>query len=295
MYSKCFSCRLYDSLLCGRSCEDYSHFDPICKRLYYYVDSSNTVKGPVEAYMLLYYGVTSMSYVWTKGMKDWMQAYHISELHFIPAPIVSKDIDENGKCIRKENFLSAWNSIPLVTRIVYALYLLAILFFVFCHLLGIMLISLEGVSRMIAFLIFVGLPFVFNAVSIWGLWQLLRHKRKAGFWYAILSFCFNFIVYCAMIGWTGFDYQGTLAHPTSYDAFREYSYPILGGFVGFAISYIFIGILWSSLYFKRNGLVFMSCLNNEKLIFPLNLLRLFPIILLLLFIVFWTVMSIFFY
>ena len=97
-----------------------------------------------------------------------------------------------------------------------------------------------------------------------------------------------------MVGGGLFDYQGTLANPTSYDVFRDYSYPVLGGFAGFVISYIFISVLWGSLYLKRKGLAFMSYLNNEKLLFPLSLLRLFPIILFLLFAIFWTVMSFFF-
>ncbi len=292
MYSKCFSCRLYDSLLCGRSCEGYSLFDPICKRQYYYVDSSNNVKGPVEAYMLPYYGVTSMSYVWTKGMKDWIQAYHISELCFIPAPVIPKTNGKNSK----ENFLSVWSSIPLGTKILYTLYLLVLLFFVFCHLdLLISVILEKNVFSDITSLFFlIGIPFVVNGISIWGIWQLLRCQRKAGFWFSILSLCFHVIGLGAMVGGGLFDYQGTLANPTSYDIFRDYSYPVLGGFAGFVISYIFISVLWGSLYLKRKGLAFMSYLNNEKLLFPLSLLRLFPIILFLLFAIFWTIMSFFF-
>lgn len=297
MYSKCMSCRLYDSLICGRYCRGYSHFEPINRRLYHYVDSQKQICGPVEAYLLPFYGVNQESYVWANGMRDWTQVSRISELCFIPSVSTTRIQDSVNIHTRINTVLTVLGNIPLGTKIVYLLYLLVLFFIALGHI--IVIITSLWSTLYLATLDFcalfgiIGLLFVVNLISIWGLWQLFRYHKKAGFWLAILSFCIHLMILCAMVGWLSFDYEGTFAHPTTNDTYRDHIYPIGGASLGIMFSYIFVSILWFSLYFKRKGAAFVSCLNNDRLIFSLGFLRLLPILFLLAFSVLWTLGSIF--
>ena len=297
MYSKCLSCRLYDSLICGRFCKgSYSHFDSINRRLYYYVNPQKQVCGPVEAHLLPFYGVNQESYVWAKGMRDWTQVSRVPELHFIPSVSVTR-IQESVNIHTRENTVPAiLGNIPLGTKIVYALYLLVLLILCGFHLFLVPMIVDSGLDiiSLIILSLFLILSVIGNVISIWGLWQLFIYQRKAGFWYAVLSFSVYLIFFSAMAGWFSFDYEGTFAHPTANDVFRDFIYPIIGASLGLVLSYVFIGVLWFCLYFKRKGIAFISRLNNEKLIFSLSLLRLFPILFDMIFIVLWTIGSVFF-
>lgn len=299
MYSKCFSCRLYESLICGRSCKGYSHFEPINRRLYHYVNSQKQVCGPVEAHLLPFYGVNQASYVWAKGMRDWTQVSRVAELHFVPS-VAATRIQDSVKIYTRENTVRAiLGNIPLGTKIVYALYLLALLFLCGFHLLLVPIIALELVDSGldVIFLIKTSLFFIpsviCNVISIWGLWQLFIYQRKAGFWFAV-SFSVYLILFSAMASWFSFDYEGTFAHPTANDVFRDYIYPIIGASLGLVPTYVFIGALWFSLYFKRKGVAFISRLNNERLIFSMSLLRLFPILFWVFLMVLWTIYLVFF-
>ena len=190
-------------------------------------------------------------------------------------------------------------NIPLGTKIVYALYLLALLFLCGFHLFLVPVIALELVDSGldIIFLIKTSLFFIpsviCNVISIWGLWQLFIYQRKAGFWFAV-SFSVYLILFSAMASWFSFDYEGTFAHPSVNDVFRDYIYPIIGASLGLVLSYVFIGALWFSLYFKCKGVAFISRLNNERLIFSMSLLRLFPILFWVFLMVLWTIYSVFF-
>lgn len=251
----------------------------------------------VEAYLLPFYGVNqeSYSYVWTKGMRDWTQVSRISELCFIPSVMTTRTQDSANIHTRKNMLLTLLGSMPLGTKLVYALYFLILFLIAFGHI-YVMVTSVWIMQYTIlvfcVLLGIVGLLFVVNVISIWGFWQLFRFHKKAGFWLAILSFCIHLMLLCAMIGWFSFEDEGTLAHPTANDTFRDWAYPILGASIGLMLSYVFIGALWFSLYFKRKGAAFVSYLNNDKLIFPLGFLRLLPIIFLLFFFVLWTLGSI---
>ena len=81
---------------------------------------------------------------------------------------------------------------------------------------------------------------------------------------------------------------------TDVDVFRDYIYPIIGASLGLVLSYVFIGALWFSLYFTCKGVAFISRLNNERLIFSMRLLRLFPILFWVFLMVLWTIYSVFF-
>lgn len=48
--------------------------------MYYYIDQNNKQCGPVPANELVAHGITTVSYVWKEGMKDWMQVKDVNEL-----------------------------------------------------------------------------------------------------------------------------------------------------------------------------------------------------------------------
>lgn len=294
MYSKCMSCRLYDSLICGRLCKGYSHFEPINRRLYHYVDSQKQVCGPVEAYLLPFYGVNQESYVWTNGMRDWTQVSRISELCFIPSVSATRIQDSVNMHTRENMLPTILGNIPLGTKIVYALYLLALFSFCCFHMFFVLLMVMEYVDSGLKIInvktfLLVALPIVCNIISFWGLYQLFLYQRKAGFWFAVSSIYMHFVLLLAFsFGYDKSKYQ------IANDIFLDYFYPILGAFLGLVLSYVFIGVLWFSLYFKRKGVAFISRLNNEKLIFPMSLLRLFPALFLVFLMVMWTIYSVFF-
>ena len=57
---------------------------------YYYIGTDNQRQGPVEAEQLPSLGVTTESYVWTKGMKDWDQVKNVRGLDYLfPQVIIS--------------------------------------------------------------------------------------------------------------------------------------------------------------------------------------------------------------
>lgn len=179
-----------------------------------------------------------------------------------------------------KRFSSVFGCIPLCTKIVYASYLLALLFMALCHVLFIVA-SFQGVQNLtLSYFFFtfglIGILLV-DVISAWGVWRLFVCHKKAGFWIAILSPCLNLMLLFAVIGLFSHDSEGTLAHPTANDIFNDYVFPLLGAVLGLLCSYLFIGILWFSLYFKKKGVAFITLLNNDRLILPLSTLRLLPI------------------
>ena len=295
MYSKCLSCRLYDSLICGKFCKGYSHFDPINRRLYYYVNPQKQVCGPVEAHLLPFYGVNQESYVWAKGMRDWTQVSRVPELHFVPSVAATRIQDSVNIHTRENTVPAILGNIPLGTKIVYALYLLALFSFCCFHMLLVLLLGMEyyvdsglRIINVKTFLLVI-LPILCNIISFWGLWKLFIFQTKAGFWFAVLSIYIHLVLLLAF----SFGYDKT-TYQIANDTFLDYIYPIIGASLGLVLSYVFIGALWFSLYFKHKGIAFISRLNNERLIFSMSLLRLFPILFWVFLMVLWTIYSVIF-
>ena len=102
-----------------------------------------------------------------------------------------------------KRFSSVFGCIPLCTKIVYASYLLALLFMALCHVLFIVA-SFKGVLNLTLsdfFFTFglIGILLV-DVISAWGVWRLFVCHKKAGFWIAILSPCLNLMLLFAVIG-----------------------------------------------------------------------------------------------
>lgn len=49
-------------------------------RKYFYIDSHNQQRGPVDAQQLPSFGVNSNTYVWAEGMRDWERASNVPDL-----------------------------------------------------------------------------------------------------------------------------------------------------------------------------------------------------------------------
>ena len=61
-------------------------------RKYFYIDSHNQQRGPVDANQLPMMGVTSNTYVWTEGMRDWKMVSDIPKLSVLfPKQQMSQD------------------------------------------------------------------------------------------------------------------------------------------------------------------------------------------------------------
>lgn len=73
--------------------------------MYYYINRENKPEGPVPANDLVRYGVTLDTFVWRKGMKDWVRVRDLKEL----IPIVERkhnSADSFHEPNRLENYMS---------------------------------------------------------------------------------------------------------------------------------------------------------------------------------------------
>lgn len=62
---------------------------------YYYLDSNNTQKGPVDETQLIANGVTASTLVWRVGMNDWKPAGDVADLIHVFRPMAQNGYNPN--------------------------------------------------------------------------------------------------------------------------------------------------------------------------------------------------------
>lgn len=267
-YRKCLSCRLFDSLLC-RDCKSYSLYTPIVDRKYYFINTEGKAVGPVEAYNLPYYGINQSSYVWTKGMSDWVLVSFIPELFFIPKAdgMCNQQSDSETVDLPNKRFLLSLASVPLLIKIVYLIFLSLLLLFITIDLYSLISIEFELFSWIFVLGISVSL------LAVWGIYTLIVQKKESGFWLGSIAVFYHLIVLSSFIALLFNDYEGTLANPTLNDIATDNFYVAIGGLVGSVVSIFIMAILWIVLFIKKNGESFKSELQETS-----SVVRCIPVI-----------------